>query len=91
MREAVRTVSSLYFIVEDGGIDRWRQGTTSSLCRRGNEVSSKRGALVVLRDILGIPLGEAEPEEDTTYRPLTVAEARGVGVAEGVVVEKLDA
>jgi hypothetical protein len=47
--------------------------------------------LVVLRDILGIPLGEAEPEEDTTYRPLTVAEARGVGVAEGVVVEKLDA
>ncbi|KAN0124052.1 P-loop containing nucleoside triphosphate hydrolase protein [Russula decolorans] len=65
--------------------------TTSSLCRRGNEVSSKRGALVVLRDILGIPLGEAEPEEDTTYRPLTVAEARGVGVAEGVVVEKLDA
>jgi hypothetical protein len=47
--------------------------------------------LVVLRDILGIPLGEAEPEEDATYRPLTVVEARGVGVAEGVVVEKLDA
>jgi hypothetical protein len=47
--------------------------------------------LVVLRDILGIPLGEAEPEEDTTYRPLTVVEARGVGITEGVVVEKLDA
>ena len=63
----------------------------SSLCRRGNEVSSKSGALVVLRDILGIPLGEAVPEGDTTYGPLTVVEARGVGVAEGVVVEKLDA
>jgi hypothetical protein len=47
--------------------------------------------LVVLRDILGIPLSEAEPEEDTTYRSLTVAEAQGVGVAEGVVVEKVDA
>jgi hypothetical protein len=63
----------------------------SSLCRRGSEISSKRGALVVLRDILGIPLGEAEPEEDTTYQPLTVVEARGVGVAEGVIVEKLGA
>jgi hypothetical protein len=47
--------------------------------------------LVVLRDILGIPLGEVEPEQDATYRPVTVVEARGVGVAEGVVVEKLDA
>jgi hypothetical protein len=70
--------------------DDW-QGTTSSLCRKGNEISSKRGALVVLRDILGLPLGEAEPEEDMAYRPLTVVEAQGVGVAEGVVVEKPDA
>jgi len=47
--------------------------------------------LVVLSDILGMPLGEAEPVRDTIYRPLTVIEARGVGIAEGVVVEKLDA
>jgi len=77
--------------LKTAGVNRWRQGTTSSLCRRFNEVSSKKGALIVLKDILGTPLGEAEPEEDTTYRPLTVTEARGVGVAEGVVVEKLDA
>jgi hypothetical protein len=47
--------------------------------------------LVVLKDILGLPLGEAEPEEDMIYRPLTVVEARGVGVAEGVIVEKFGA
>jgi len=46
--------------------------------------------LIVLRDILGIPLGEAEPHEDPLHRPLTVVEAPGVGVAEGVVVEKCD-
>jgi len=39
---------------------------------------------------LGIPLGEAELEKDTA-RSSTVIEARGVGVAEGVVVEKFDA
>ena len=47
--------------------------------------------MVVLRDILGIPLGEAEPEGDTTNGPLTIVKAQGVGVAEGVVVEKVDA
>lgn len=45
---------------------------------------------MVLRDILGIPLGEAEPE-GTTNGPLTIVKAQGVGVAEGVVVEKVDA
>ena len=47
--------------------------------------------MIVLRDILGLPLGEAEPQEDMAHHPLTVVEARGVGVAEGVVVEKLAA
>ncbi|KAH9981492.1 P-loop containing nucleoside triphosphate hydrolase protein [Lactifluus volemus] len=59
----------------------------SSLCREGNEVRSKRGALVVLKDILGIALGEPEPSEDVGYWPLTVTEAPSVGVVEGVVVE----
>lgn len=63
----------------------------SGLCRKGNEVMSKRGALVILRDILGIPLGEPEPIEDVDPRPLTVIEAPSVGIAEGVVVEKYDA
>ncbi|KAH9001463.1 P-loop containing nucleoside triphosphate hydrolase protein [Lactarius akahatsu] len=65
----------------------------SSLCRKGNEVMSKRGALVILKDILGIPLGEPEPieDEDVDPRPLTVIEAPSVGIAEGVVVEKYDA
>ncbi|KAH9030681.1 P-loop containing nucleoside triphosphate hydrolase protein [Lactarius pseudohatsudake] len=63
----------------------------SGLCRKGNEVMSKRGALVILKDILGILLGEPEPIEDVDPRPLTVIEAPSVGIAEGVVVEKYDA
>ncbi|KAH9998130.1 P-loop containing nucleoside triphosphate hydrolase protein [Russula compacta] len=62
----------------------------SSFCKH-NEVKSKRGALVVLRDIQGIPLGEPEPSQCMDLSPLTVIEAQGVGVAEGVVVEKYDA
>jgi len=46
--------------------------------------------LIVLRDLLGNPLGDAEPHEDPLHLPLTVVEAPGVGVAEGVVVEKCD-
>jgi DEAD/DEAH box helicase domain-containing protein len=65
-------------------------GIVSGLCREGNVVRSKRGALVVLRDILGIPLGEPEPSELMGHLPLTVVEALGVGVGEGVVVEKCD-
>jgi hypothetical protein len=67
-------------------------GILSGLCKEGNEVRSKRGALVVLRDILGIPLGEPDSSEILGYLslPLTVVEAPGVGVAEGVVVEKSD-
>ena len=64
-------------------------GILSGLCKEGNEVRSKRGALVVLRDVLGIPLGEPESGE-VLGLPLTVVEAPGVGVAEGVVVEKSD-
>ena len=51
---------------------------------------SKRGALVVLKDILGIPLGTPVPTEDVIPRPLTVVEAPSVGIAEGVVIEKYD-
>jgi hypothetical protein len=62
----------------------------SSLCRKG-KTDAKRGALVVLKDILGIPLGEPEPSDVTIHRPLTTVEAPSVGLAEGVVVEKFDA
>jgi DEAD/DEAH box helicase domain-containing protein len=65
-------------------------GIVSNLCKEGNEVRSKRGALVVLRDILGIPLGEPESSELMSHLPLTVVEAPSVGVGEGVVVEKYD-
>jgi len=65
-------------------------GIISGLCRRNNEVRSKKGALAVLRDILRIPLGEPEPSGVMDQLPLTVVEALGVGVAEGVVVEKYD-
>lgn len=46
---------------------------------------------MVLKDILGLPLGSPEPIEDVFPRPLTVIEAPSVGIAEGVVVEKHDA
>ncbi|KAF8275225.1 DEAD/H helicase [Lactarius quietus] len=62
----------------------------SSLCKEGNDVRSKRGALVLLKDILGIPLGTPEPIENVFPWPLTVIEAPSVGIAEGVVVEKYD-
>ena len=71
-------------------ISQGKAGILSSLCREGNDVRSKRGALVVLKDILGIPLGAPEPIENMDPRPLTVIEAPSVGVAEGVVVEKYD-
>jgi hypothetical protein len=63
----------------------------SSLCKRGNDVKSKRGALVVLRDVLGIPLGEPMPGEFGQFDTVGIVEASGVGTAEGVVVEKFDA
>jgi hypothetical protein len=62
----------------------------SSLCRRG-DFGAKKGALVVLRDILGIPLGESVPSEVTIVPRPTTVEAPSVGIAEGVVVEKFDA
>lgn len=46
--------------------------------------------MVVLKDILGIPLGPPEPIENVDPRPLTVIVAPSVGIAEGVVVEKCD-
>src|SRR5258708_27516558 len=89
VRKAVRTVSSPYFAYENGGINS-RQGVESSLCRKGNEVSSKKGALMVLRDMLGLPQGEPEPEEDAIHWPLTVVKAKGVGGAEGGFVVNFD-
>jgi hypothetical protein len=62
----------------------------SRLCKRGN-LETKEGALVVLRDILGIPLGEPVPSDVTIASRVTTVEAPSVGVAEGVVVERFDA
>lgn len=66
----------------------------SGVCKRGNDVKSKRGALVVLKDILGIPLGEPRPAEQglpSQFDTVGIVEAPSVGKAEGVVVEKFDA
>ncbi|KAI0273825.1 DEAD/H helicase [Gloeopeniophorella convolvens] len=67
----------------------------TGLCKEGNEVRSKRGALLVLRDVLGIPLGEPLPNpfgmDFRLERPLTVIEAPSVGVAENVRLEKYNA
>jgi hypothetical protein len=66
----------------------------SSVCKRGNDVKSKRGAFIVLRDLLGIPLGEPTPGEQglpSQFNTVGIVEAPSVGTAEGVVVEKFDA
>lgn len=67
-----------------------RAGIISSLCKEGNDVKSKRGALVVLKDILGNPLGAPELIDNMVPQPLTVIVAPSVGIAEGVIVEKCD-
>ncbi|CCM03863.1 uncharacterized protein FIBRA_06013 [Fibroporia radiculosa] len=62
----------------------------SPLCKEGNEVSSKAGALIVLKAILGRPMdAELIPEyplDLNTYD--TVVEAPPVRTADGVQVEK---
>lgn len=67
-------------------------GVDSPACKEGNVVSSKTGALIVLKALLGRPIDvdllQHEPE-NTAYTPVhdTVVEAASVRAAEGVEVE----
>lgn len=69
--------------------NRFRAGIHSGTCREKNEVTSKLGASIVLKGILGIevnpdsiPLQTDEVGHDTIVEPL------GVGAVAGVSVER---
>jgi DEAD/DEAH box helicase domain-containing protein len=67
----------------------------SPSCKEGNLVSSKIGALIVLAGVLDIMVDETRlpPLRQDVYPDVhheygTIVEAQGVGVMEGVEVEK---
>lgn len=63
----------------------------SPSCKEGNLVSSKNGALIVLKAILGRPIDVdliPEPTQEPSSTFVTVVEATSVRVAEGVEVEE---
>ncbi|KAJ7771770.1 hypothetical protein B0H16DRAFT_1660723 [Mycena metata] len=64
----------------------------SAACREKNEVSSKLGALLVLRGILDIPVDPATipTQTDAQIGHDTIVEPPGVGVITGVSVERAD-
>ena len=68
----------------------WCIGVVSPSCKEGNVVSSKVGALIVLKSLLARPIDvdllEQEPNVSQTMHD-TVVEATSVRVAEGVEVE----
>ena len=62
-------------------------GITSAFCKEQNLVSSKIGARIVIRGILGLPIDvEAIPEGDSNGID-TIVEARPVRVVDGVEIE----
>jgi DEAD/DEAH box helicase domain-containing protein len=63
-------------------------GVDSPACKDGNDVSSKTGAQVILRGVLGLAIDlRAIPDVDPDSIPETVVEAEAVWGAEGVRVE----
>ena len=66
-------------------------GIVSPSCRENNLVASKRGALIVLKALLGRPIDIdlLEPVESTLPHD-TVVPAETVRAVEGVEVEKAD-
>ncbi|KAF8580679.1 P-loop containing nucleoside triphosphate hydrolase protein [Ramaria rubella] len=63
----------------------------SPACKEGNEVSSKLGAQVVLRGILGMATNlDAIPDVDPESVPGTIVEAESVRTIDGVEVEAFD-
>lgn len=68
------------------------QGVDSPACKEHNEVSSKLGAQVILRGILGLSLGLSDfPDvDDSEAVAETVIDAESVGAIEGIEVEVHD-
>jgi hypothetical protein len=74
----------LAFILQTLGVD-------SPTCKERNEVSSKLGAQVVLRGILGYSINlDAIPDMDPDSVPETVIEAESVRAVDGVEIEVYD-
>ena len=64
-------------------------GVVSPSCKEGNLVSSKAGALVIIKALLGQPIdidlldrqsGQSQPLHDTVVEAITVRVAEGVEV-----------
>lgn len=67
------------------------KGIDSPACRESNEVSSKLGAQVILRGVLGLTIDlDAIPDIDPDSIPETVVEAESVQEIDGVEVEVYD-
>ena len=65
-------------------------GIVSPSCKEGNLVSSKAGALIILKALLGLPvdIDLLESQPGTVREAFdTVVEATSVRVAEGVEIE----
>jgi DEAD/DEAH box helicase domain-containing protein len=66
-------------------------GVDSPACREGNEVSSKLGAQIIFRGLLGLTIDlDAMPDIDPGSAPETVIEAESVQAIDGVEVEVYD-
>lgn len=63
-------------------------GTQSAYCKESNLVSSKFGAQILLRGILGLPIDEdAIPAPAFPGMPSTIVEAAPVREVQGIEVE----
>lgn len=65
----------------------------SAACKQNNVVSSKLGALVVLKGVLNVAINPDDiPDQDMgpNFTQATIVEAQGVGAVEGVKVEAPD-
>lgn len=65
-------------------------GIRSAYCKEGNVVSSKLGAQIVIRGILGLPIDMdsiPDPPESLVDPPQSIIEARPIDAVEGVEVE----
>lgn len=64
-------------------------GIRSAFCKQGNVVSSKLGAQIVLRGIMGLPIDiDAIPDPEVLAElPETIVEAGTVRALDGVQVE----
>jgi hypothetical protein len=84
------TVRSIYRRRDLSEPIHWITGIDSLFCKEGNEVSSKVGAQIILRGILGMPINlNGIPATRSMYDPEmdTIAEAFRVPSAENITIE----